>query len=158
VSWVPIQSVPAVAISPSTASSSGIPAAAREPKATASTTSVTGQDITSERSIAALFWSLKSDHSPAEPVSETSIPGAAVASRRSRRRLAARTISAGPAAAPPRTTATRPPGATEPAAGGDVTAPTAGSRRSSPTTRPIVARNPWLSAVCLRELTTATSA
>jgi hypothetical protein len=92
---------------PRIARSSGIPAAASEPKATASTANVTGQDSTSERSIAALFSSLNSDHRPAEPVSDTSIPGPATASSRSRRRPAARTISVVPAAAPPRTTATR---------------------------------------------------
>src|SRR5918999_771026 len=70
------------------------------PKATASTASVTGQESTSERSIAALFSSLNSDHRPAEPVSDTSIPGPAAASSRSRRWPAARTMSAVPGAAP----------------------------------------------------------
>ncbi len=136
VSCAPIQSAPAVATSPRIARTSGIPAAASEPKAMARTASVTGQESTSERSIAALFSSLNSDHNAAEPVSDTSMPGPAAASSRSRRRLAARTISAVPAAAPPRTTATRPSGAIA----GDGTAPTAGSRRSRPATRPTVAR------------------
>src|ERR687896_648216 len=100
VSCAPIQSAPAVATSPRIARSSGIPAAASEPKATASTASVTGQESTSERSIAALFSSLNSDHRPAEPVSDTSIPGPAAASSRSRRWPAARTMSAVPGAAP----------------------------------------------------------
>ena len=111
VSCAPIQSAPAVATSPRIARTSGIPAAASEPKAMARTASVTGQERTSERSIAALFSSLNSDHNAAEPVSDTSIPGPAAASSRSRRRPAARTIPAVPAAAPPRTTATRPFGA-----------------------------------------------
>ena len=158
VNCAPIQSAPAVATRPRIARTSGIPAAASEPKATVSTASVTGHESTSERSIAALFSSLNSDHSAAEPVSDTSIPGPAAASSRSRRRLAARTMSAVPAAAPPRTTATRPFGAIDVPALGDRTAPTAGSRRSRPATRPIVARKAGLALSCVRELTTATSA
>ena len=67
-------------------------------------------------------------------------------------------MSAVPAAAPPRTTATRPFGAIDPPAPGDRTAPTAGSRRSRPATRPVVARKAGLALSCVRELTTATSA
>ena len=152
VSCAPIQSAPAVATSPRIARTSGIPAAASEPKAMARTASVTGQESTSERSIAALFSSLNSDHNAAEPVSDTSMPGPAAASSRSRRRCAARTISPVPPAAPPRTTATRPAGA------GDRTSATAGSRRSTPATRPIVARNAGLALSCVRELITASSA
>ena len=77
VNFVPIQSAPAVATNPRIASKSGIPAAASEPKAMTSTAIVSGQDITSERIIAALFSSLNSDHSAAEPVRETSVPGPA---------------------------------------------------------------------------------
>ena len=43
---------------------SGRPAATSEPKATSMIARVTGQEITSERSIALLFAALKSDHIP----------------------------------------------------------------------------------------------
>ena len=156
VSCAPIHSPPAVATSPRIASSSGIPAAASEPKAMASTTKVTGQDITSERSMASLFSSLNSDHRPADPVSDTSTPGPAAASRRSRRRPAARTMSAVPAPAPPYTTATRPLGVR--VGRGDRTAATAESLRSTPATRSIVVRKAGLAPSCARELTTTASA
>ncbi len=48
-----------------------MPAAATEPNATSSTASVSGHDVISERSIAALFSSLNCDHSAADPVSAT---------------------------------------------------------------------------------------
>ena len=154
VSCAPIQSAPAVATSARIARTSGIPAAASEPNATASTASVTGQESTSERSIAALFSSLNSDHSAAEPVSDTSMPGPAAASSCSRRRLAARTMSAVSAAAPPlhdghsavgRSTA------------GRATAPLRlrGRAAAGPPHAPTVARKAGLVLSCVRELTTA---
>ena len=69
VSRLAIQSAPAAATSPEMESSSGIPAAASEPNASSSTAIVSGHDVISERSIAALFSSLNSDHSAGEPVS-----------------------------------------------------------------------------------------
>ena len=71
VSRLPIQSAPAAATRPRIESSSGMPAAATEPNATSSTASVSGHDVISERSIAALFSSLNCDHSAADPVSAT---------------------------------------------------------------------------------------
>ena len=94
VSRVPIHSAPAVATSPAIESSSGMPAAGSEPNATRSTASVSGQDMTSERSIAALFASLNCDQSAGEPVIASSTPAGAMPSSPSCTRPAARTISA----------------------------------------------------------------
>jgi hypothetical protein len=52
----------------------GRPAATREPKATSMIARVTGQEITSERSIALLLAALKSDHIPEAPVRWTWTP------------------------------------------------------------------------------------
>ena len=154
----PIQSAPAVATSPRIARTSGIPAAASEPKAMTSTAIVTGQDMTSERSIAALFSSLNSDHRPAEPVSETSIPGPA-----GRSQPIAQAIRGahhlgrvgGRAAAHDGHSAVR----------RDRLGPRAPHRsdrgvapQQARTTRPIAARKTGLALSCVRELTTATSA
>ena len=82
VNWLAIHSAPAAATSPRIDSSSGMPAAASEPNATSRTARVSGHDVISERSIAALFSSLNCDHSAAEPVSATLIPSDAAGSRR----------------------------------------------------------------------------
>ncbi len=68
VNRLPIQSAPAAATSPSIESSSGMPAAAAEPNAISRTASVSGHEVISDRSIAALFSSLNWDHIAAEPV------------------------------------------------------------------------------------------
>ena len=53
---------------------SGSPAATSEPKASTRMTSVTGQENSSDFIIAVRLASLKSDHMPAAPVSETCTP------------------------------------------------------------------------------------
>ena len=128
VSRVPSHSAPAVDTSPAIESSSGMPAAGSVPNATRSTASVSGQDMTSERTIAALFSSLNCDHSAGEPVTASSTPAGARPSSRSCTRPAARTISAVSAPAPPRTTATCPSAEMEPPRRGRLTSATAASR------------------------------
>ena len=59
---------PAEATRPTIVSISGRPAATSEPKARTRIASVTGQEMTSDFSIASLLASLKSDHMPAAPV------------------------------------------------------------------------------------------
>ena len=59
--------LPADAISPRIVRRSGSPAATSEPNARRRIASVTGQERTSDFSIALLFASLKSDHIPARP-------------------------------------------------------------------------------------------
>ena len=56
---------------PAIVSSSGSPAAASVPKANTSSARVSGQDSTSDLSIAALLAALKSDHIAAAPVRRT---------------------------------------------------------------------------------------
>ncbi len=76
------KSTPAEATRPAIVSISGRPAATSEPKASTRIASVTGQEMTSDFSIAFLFASLKSDHMPAAPVRLASTPGrGAVAER-----------------------------------------------------------------------------
>ena len=70
-SWVPRYSEPAEATRPRIVSISGSPAATSEPKASSRIPSVTGQEISSDFIIAVLLASLKSDHMPDAPVSET---------------------------------------------------------------------------------------
>ena len=55
---------------------SGRPAATSEPNASSRMPSVTGQEISSDFIIAVLLASLKSDHMPDAPVSETCTPSA----------------------------------------------------------------------------------
>ena len=85
-------------------------------------------------------------------------PRPAAAWRRGRRRPAARTISGVPAAAPARTTTTRPFRAIDSGPRGGGTDLTAGSRRRIPVTRPTVARKAGLALCRVGELTTAMSA
>ena len=159
VSRVPSHSAPAVATSPAIESSSGMPAAASEPNATSSTARVSGHDMTSERSIAALFSSLNCDQSAGEPVTASRTPAGARPSSPSCTRPAARTISAVSAPAPPRTTATCPSAETEPApARGRRTSATAASRASTRALRSTARRNGGSPAVWRGELTTTASA
>ena len=71
---VPKYSMPAADASPSMVSISGSPAATSEPNASSRIPSVTGQEITSDLSIAERFAALKSDHIPEAPVSCTPTP------------------------------------------------------------------------------------
>ena len=80
---VPRYSEPADATRPRIVSISGRPAATSEPKASSRMASVTGQEMSSDFIIAVLLASLKSDHMPEAPVSETWTP-----SPRSSRELA----------------------------------------------------------------------
>ena len=90
---MPRYSEPAAEISPRMVSISGRPAATREPKASTRIASVTGHEISSERSIAFLFASLKSDHMPEAPVSATSTPSPPSPASSSLRSSATRTMS-----------------------------------------------------------------
>ena len=91
--------------------------------------SVTGHEITSERSIALRFAALKSDHMPGAPVRWTCTPPADSAASRPLSRSAARTISFEPFAAPARTIAVCPSGEIEMPGAGSTTAATARSAR-----------------------------
>ncbi len=73
---VPRYSEPAEATRPRIVSISGSPAATREPNASSRMPSVTGQEISSDFIIAVLLASLKSDHMPDAPVSESRTPSA----------------------------------------------------------------------------------
>ena len=66
--------MPAADTRPTIVSISGSPAATSEPKARSRIASVTGQEITSERSIALRLAALKSDHMPGAPVRLTWMP------------------------------------------------------------------------------------
>src|SRR5512133_2893652 len=66
--WVRSASNPAEASRPSIVSSSGRPAATREPKASTRIASVTGQEKSSDFIIAVRLAALKSDHIPEAPV------------------------------------------------------------------------------------------
>ena len=65
---VPRYSMPAAESSPTIVSISGSPAATSEPNASSMMPSVTGQEMTSDLSIAERLAALKSDHIPAAPV------------------------------------------------------------------------------------------
>jgi hypothetical protein len=119
---------------------SGRPAATREPKASTRIARVTGQEMTSDLSIASLLASLKSDHMPAAPVRWACTPGAAAAATGSLRSLAAATIPFGPSAAAARISAVRPSREMEMPGRGGVTRRTAPSAASSRSTRRSVRR------------------
>ncbi len=72
---VPRKSSPAEATSPTMVSISGRPAATSEPKASTRIAIVTGQEMSSDLSIASRFAWLKSDHIPEAPVRLTATPG-----------------------------------------------------------------------------------
>ncbi len=152
------QSAPAVATSPEMDRTRGMPAAASEPKARSSTAIVSGHEVISERSIAALFSSLNSDHSAADPVRSSWTPSDAEESRRFWTRPAALTISAVPAPAPPLTTATWPSGEIDSPARGRRTSATARSLCSACAAVSIACRKVGSPAACRAELTTTASA
>ncbi len=113
---------------------SGRPAATSEPKARTRIASVTGQEISSDFSIASRLASLKSAHMAAAPVRFASVPGPAAAAISGLRRSAAATISFGPRAAVPTTIAVRPSAEIDAPGRGGMTAPTAGSAASTRST------------------------
>src|SRR3954453_15796836 len=100
-----IHSEPAAAISPAIVNMSGRPGANNEPEASTRMASVTGQEMTSDFSLAHLFASLKSDQVPAAPVRLTSTPSRPRPASRPFNTPAARTISFESRAAPARITA-----------------------------------------------------
>ena len=106
---------------------SGSPAATSEPKARTRIARVTGQEISSDLSIASRLASLKSDHMPAAPVRLASTPGAAAAASSDLSSAAAATMPSGSSAAPARTTAVWPSAEIERPRRGGVTVLTAGS-------------------------------
>jgi hypothetical protein len=119
---------------------------------------VTGQESSSDFSIASLFASLKSDHIPAVPVRCVSTPGAALAARGSFSSVAAATISLASAAAPARITAVCPSGEIEMPGRGGITAATAGSAASIRSARRTVSRKAGSVALSVREWTATCSA
>jgi len=126
--------VPAAEASPTTVSISGSPAATSEPKASSRIASVTGQEISSDLSIADLLASLKSDHMPGAPLTSTRTPGPPTPASPPFKSSAARTMSSGCAAAPASTTAVRPSGDSEaPALGGITREIRSSAFKSSPT-------------------------
>jgi hypothetical protein len=96
----PRYSDPADAARPRMVSMSGSPAATSEPNASSRMPSVTGHEINSDFIIAVLLASLKSDHIPDAPVSDTWTPSAGSVASSFLRSSAARTISFEPTAAP----------------------------------------------------------
>ena len=96
---------PAEAISPARVRIRGSPAATRAPKASTRIASVTGQDTSSDFSIASRLASLKSDHSSEDPVGLTSTVAVDSPWSSSLRSVATRTISLVSAPAPARTIA-----------------------------------------------------
>ncbi len=139
-SSVPRYRTPAERTSPVIVSISGRPAATREPKARTRIASVTGQEKSSDFSIASRLASLKSDHMPAAPVRLASTPGAAAAASSDLRPSAAATIPFGSLAAVARTTAVWPSGEIETPPRGGTTLPTAGSAARRRWVRARVAR------------------
>ena len=119
--------MPADATRPAIVSISGSPAATSEPKARTRIARVTGQESSSDLSIASRLASLKSDHMPAAPVRFASTPGAAAAASLPLSSSAAATISFGSLAAVARRTAVWPSREIERPGRGGTTAPTAGS-------------------------------
>ena len=97
---MPRYSAPAVASRPIIVSISGRPAATSDPNAINMIVSVTGQEITSDFSIAERFAALKSDHIPEAPVRCTCTPPLDSAASGPLRRLAAATIAFESRAAP----------------------------------------------------------
>ena len=79
---------------------SGSPAATSEPNASSMMPSVTGQEMTSDLSIAERFAALKSDHMPAAPVRFTTTPAVESLCSLPLRVSAAATIAFGSRAAP----------------------------------------------------------
>ncbi len=108
-------------------SSSGSPAATSEPKARSRISRVTGQEKSSDFSIASLLASLKSDHMPAAPVRLASTPGAATPATSDFSSPAAATIAFGSLAAVARRTAVCPSREIETPGRGGTTLATAAS-------------------------------
>ena len=146
---------PAEAISPTIVSIRGRPAATSEPKASNMIARVTGQESSSERSIASLLASLKSDHMPAAPVRLVSTPAAALSPSGPLRSPAAATIASGSRAAPARITAVCPSAEIEIPGRGGITRLTAGSAASKRSARRTLRRKPG-SATVSRDEWTAT--
>ena len=110
---VPRYSSPAAASSPTIVSISGRPAATSEPNASSMMPSVTGQEMTSDLSIADRLAALKSDHIPAAPVRLTTTALVESPWRVPFSLSAAATISLGFLAAPAWTIAVWPSGETD---------------------------------------------
>ena len=153
-SWVPRYSEPAEATRPRIVSISGRPAATSEPNASTRITIVTGQLKSSERIIAVRLASLKSDHIPLAPVSETCTPSPSGRCSLVLRSSAARTMALASAAAPACTTTVWPSREIEtPGCGGT----TRLTRWSALSVRSVAAMARWntgSAAVLERECTT----
>lgn len=108
VRWLSSTRAPAEAASPAMVSSSGSPAATREPKASTRMAIVTGQEIISECIIESWLAVLKSLHMTEAPVAARVTPSPDRAASGFFRSSAARTMSLVSAAAPARRTAVFP--------------------------------------------------
>ena len=115
---------------------------------------VTGQEITSERSIALLFAALKSDHIPDAPVRWTCTPSRPSDARGPLRFSAAATIPFASLAAPAWTIAVWPSGEIETPGRGGTTVRTALSARSFRSTAPTAAAKLGSLTVAFGEWTT----
>ena len=133
---------------------SGSPAATSEPKASSMIARVTGQEITSERSIALLLAALKSDHIPGAPVRCTCTPLVPRARSGPFRSSAARTIAFESRAAPACTIAVCPSGEIEAPGCGGTTTRTAWSARSFRSTAATVVSKLGSPTVAVGEWTT----
>ncbi len=158
ITWAPRKSEPAEATSPRMVSMSGSPAATSEPNARSRMPSVTGQEISSDLSIADLLASLKSDHMPEAPVSDTWMPSPASSASGALRSSAARTISLESAAAPACTMAVRPSREIDRPGRGGTTAVTRSSAARIAWARSSADLNSGSSAVASSECTTTMSA
>ena len=121
---------PAAANSPTIVSISGSPAATSEPNASNRITSVTGQETTSDFSIAERLAALKSDHIAEAPVRWTCTPAPDRAESLPFKRSAATTIAFASRAAPACTIAVCPSREMDTPAAGGITVLTARSARS----------------------------
>ena len=151
-------SAPAEATRPRIVSSSGSPAATRAPKASTRIAIVTGQEKSSDFSIALRLAVLKSLHIPEAPVSETATADVPAPLSLDLSVSAAATIAVGSPLAPAITTAVCPSAEIlEPACGGTIERMWEFARRTR-STRATVARKPASLAVSCCEWTTTISA
>jgi hypothetical protein len=155
---VPRNSSPAAETSPTIVSIRGSPAATNEPNASSRIPSVTGQEITSDLSIALRLAALKSDHIPEAPVRCTCTPAAESAASLPFTSSAALTIPLELLAAPASTIAVCPSRLIEIPAEGAITLLTAGSALSVRSTFVSTAWNTGSLTVLVGEYSTVISA
>ncbi len=149
--------MPAAESRPTIVSISGRPAATSEPNASSMMPSVTGQEMTSDLSIAERLAALKSDHMPAAPVRLTTTALVESPCRVPLSLSAAATISLGFFAAPAWTIAVWPSREIDSPGAGETTVRTALLVRSVCSTRVIADLNAGELTVSVGEYTTVMS-